>query len=92
MFAGFVPFSGNSVRLDGRKKKTTSESSTTTNETLKPAQEYVRGIPDRDYQIGTLRFIRGKPKKTDADKDQGDSNGFEAFGGEGNSLRQTKKR
>lgn len=51
--AGFVPFKGEGVRLDGKKRKDwpKQEKSVT-----KPA--YVRGIPDYDYQIGTLRFLR----------------------------------
>ena len=44
---GFIPFSGGGVRLDGKKKRTTSES-----EAPKLKQEYVRGIPDYDYEIG----------------------------------------
>ena len=50
---GFVPFTGSGSRLDGKKKRTTSE-----NEVVRPKGEYVRGIPDYDYEIGTLKFIR----------------------------------
>lgn len=51
--SGFVPFKGEGVRLDGKKRKDLpkQEKSVT-----KPT--YIRGIPDYDYQIGTLRFLR----------------------------------
>lgn len=55
---GFVAFKGEGVRLDGKKKRTTSET-----EVPQLKQEYVRGIPDYDYEIGMLKFIRSKPKK-----------------------------
>ena len=56
--------------------------------------EYIRGIPDYDYEIGTLTFIRGKPKKLDSvgEDDMDASNGFEAFKGEGQSLRNAKNK
>ena len=50
---GFIPFSGSGSRLDGKKKRTASET-----EVVRPKGEYVRGIPDYDYVIGTLKFIR----------------------------------
>ena len=52
--AGFVAFKGEGVRLDGKKKKEGSSPAETS--ISKPA--YVRGIPDYDYQIGTLKFLR----------------------------------
>ena len=90
---GLVPFAGDGVRLDGKKKRTTSES-----EVPKVKQEYVRGIPDYDYEIGLLKFIRNsKPKKNGASGGDGQTSSdgggidFEAFKGEGKSLRQTRK-
>lgn len=50
---GFVPFKGEGVRLDGKKRKDMLKQEAAT---AKPT--YVRGIPDYDYQIGTLRFLR----------------------------------
>lgn len=88
---GFVPFAGSGNRLDGKTKRTTSESGSTTNGPAK--LEYVRGIPDYDYVIGTLTFMRNsKPPKQDLSKDNDKSKqaGFEAFKGEGKSLRQAK--
>lgn len=52
------------------------------------SQTYVRGIPDYDYKIGTLRFMRNsKPKAKESNVDDP----FEAFSGEGFSLRKTRK-
>ncbi|XP_076369361.1 ubiquitin fusion-degradation 1-like isoform X1 [Tachypleus tridentatus] len=48
----FVAFSGKGNRLDGKKKGTDPLVSSTNRFPQK------RGIPDYDYQIGTLRFIR----------------------------------
>ena len=88
---GFVPFAGSGNRLDGKTKRTTSESGGATNGPAKA--EYVRGIPDYDYVIGTLTFMRNsKPPKQDIlkDNDKSKQPGFEAFKGEGKSLRQAK--
>ena len=52
---GFVPFRGEGNRLNGKKKKK-EDSAAAEASTIKPV--YVRGIPDYDYKIGTLRFIR----------------------------------
>lgn len=62
--------------------------------------EYVRGIPDYDYEVGTLRFIRNPiPKKSVKNGEAssasavgavGVGNGnFEAFQGKGHSLRHS---
>ncbi len=84
---GFVPFAGSGSRLDGKKKRTSSEG-----ETSKPKVEYVRGIPDYDYEVGFLRFIRNpKPKAKQNGEDPADESSFEAFKGQGHSLRQSRK-
>ena len=87
---GFVPFAGSGNRLDGKTKRTTSESGSTANGPSKV--EYVRGIPDYDYIIGTLNFLRNSkpPKNISQDDDKSKQLGFEAFKGEGKSLRQAK--
>lgn len=51
--SGFVPFKGEGNRLDGKKRRDFAKPEVTTS---KPA--YVRGIPDYDYKIGTLTFLR----------------------------------
>nr|ADD38487.1 Ubiquitin fusion degradation protein 1 homolog [Lepeophtheirus salmonis] len=82
---GFVAFTGDGVRLDGKKKRTASTSGNS------KEREYVRGIPDEDFAFGTLKFIRNsKPKKATNGVEV--TNDFKAFKGEGMSLRQAKDR
>ncbi|XP_058799078.1 ubiquitin fusion degradation protein 1 homolog [Phymastichus coffea] len=81
---GFVAFKGQGNRLDGKKKK---ESVHTEAPLDKPV--YIRGIPDYNHKIGTLKFLRHvKPVNNEQAKDQDE---FKAFTGEGFSLRKTKK-
>lgn len=51
--SGFVPFKGEGNRLRGKKRRDIAKAEITTN---KPT--YVRGIPDYDYKVGTLTFLR----------------------------------
>lgn len=54
---GFVPFKGHGNRLDGKKRKDAAQ-----NDTHLSKPTYVRGIPDYDYKLGTIKFLRiGKP-------------------------------
>ncbi|KAL4712394.1 hypothetical protein ACJJTC_001555 [Scirpophaga incertulas] len=87
--SGFVAFSGEGNRLDGKKKKLTSESESDQQATLS-RQTYVRGIPDYDYVIGTLRFIRSS-RPTSA-KEEVNLEPFQAFKGEGFTLRNAKSK
>ncbi|XP_068969569.1 ubiquitin recognition factor in ER-associated degradation protein 1 isoform X1 [Bombus flavifrons] len=81
--SGFVPFKGEGNRLDGKKRRDFAKPEVTTS---KPA--YVRGIPDYDYKIGTLTFLRiSKPVDN---KEAKDPDEFKAFTGEGFSLRKSK--
>ncbi|KAK9892544.1 hypothetical protein WA026_020527 [Henosepilachna vigintioctopunctata] len=77
--SGFVPFRGAGNRLDGKKRK-----DSTPLEIPLPKPIYVRGIPDYDYEIGTLQFMRrvNKQNKTDNGKNE-----FKPFSGSGNVLR-----
>jgi len=83
---GFVPFVGSGNRLDGKQWRI--------NETMvRPKQEYVRGIPDYEFQVGTLTFIRSRPVHSvngGKESSEGGSDPFTAFQGEGKSLRQAK--
>lgn len=78
--SGFVAFRGAGNRLDGKKRK---DSVTTDSNTPKPV--YVKGIPDYDYEIGTLRFMRRQVKTKNEDTDENGE--FKAFSGAGFSLR-----
>ncbi|XP_046738860.1 ubiquitin recognition factor in ER-associated degradation protein 1 [Diprion similis] len=81
---GFVAFKGQGNRLDGKKRK---DSSLPEPSSGKPV--YVRGIPDYDYKIGTLKFLRStKPVNNKESKDVDE---FKAFTGEGFSLRKSRK-
>ncbi|CAH1714971.1 unnamed protein product [Aphis gossypii] len=50
---GFVAFKGSGNRLDGKKKKDNTDDPLNQ---IKPA--YQRGIPDYNYTIGTIQFLR----------------------------------
>nr|ACO15139.1 Ubiquitin fusion degradation protein 1 homolog [Caligus clemensi] len=86
---GFVAFTGDGVRLDGKKKRTTSNSGCNSN--IKDIQ-YVRGIPDEDFTIGTLKLIRNSKPKTNDLETSSSGGDFEVFKGEGTSLKQAKDR
>nr|ACO11247.1 Ubiquitin fusion degradation protein 1 homolog [Caligus rogercresseyi] len=90
---GFVAFQGDGVRLDGKKKRTSqlNTNASTSNSTSNNNNEieYTRGIPDEDFVFGTLKFIRN-PKKGANGAVEGSSNDFQAFQGEGMSLKQAK--
>ncbi|KAM7311761.1 ubiquitin recognition factor in ER-associated degradation protein 1 [Ixodes scapularis] len=80
-----MAFSGKGTRLDGKARSQES----TSNDVVKLPPR--RGIPDYDYEIGTLRFIRtARPAQEDPDSKNEEQ--FEAFSGEGRSLRQQKSR
>lgn len=53
-------------------------------------QPYVRGIPDYDYEIGTLRFIRNSRPATAREETPVEP--FQAFKGEGFTLRTAKSK
>ena len=82
---GFIAFAGSGNRLDGKKKRTNSE----TEIQSRQLKEYTRGIPDYNFQVGDIRFIRAKKKK-EAEKENEED--FKAFEGTGQSLRQAKKK
>jgi len=50
---GFFAFKGLGNRLDGKKKKDNSD-----DQSNQYKAAYQRGIPDYDYNIGTIQFIR----------------------------------
>ncbi|XP_015924018.1 ubiquitin recognition factor in ER-associated degradation protein 1 isoform X2 [Parasteatoda tepidariorum] len=82
----FFAFQGKGVRLDGKQKKGSDLPDKILN--IPPPR---RGIPDYDYEIGTLRFIRTiRPEDINNDKTPEDN--FEAFTGKGFTLRKGKIR
>lgn len=81
--SGFVAFRGQGNRLDGKKRK-----DSTSLDAPQPKPVYVRGIPDYDYQIGTLRFIRGI-EKPGGSKDK-ENEEFKVFSGAGFTLKKSR--
>lgn len=77
-----IPFQGMGNRLDGKQKNLEVEKK------KGPRQPGRRGVPDYNYTIGTLRFIR-TPKRAQVDN-AADLAGksFEAFGGSGQALQK----
>ncbi|KAI9556811.1 hypothetical protein GHT06_016602 [Daphnia sinensis] len=81
---GFVAFAGQGIRLDGKVRKVKDD------EPPVIKASYKRGVPDYDYQFGSLKFIRAPKKEDDKKKESAETSTFEAFSGAGKSLRQTK--
>merc|ERR1719412_3576552 len=84
--SGFIAFAGSGNRLDGKKKRTNSE----TEIQERQLKEYTRGIPDYNFEVGNIRFIRAKKPKDKEEKENEDN--FKAFEGKGQSLRQAKSK
>jgi len=81
---GFVPFQGSGLRLDGKQKNLDAPKASTSN------GPRPRGVPDYDYQMGNLRFLRNaaiKPLEAESEEAV-----FSAFSGEGRKLKQPKHR
>jgi len=82
---GFMAFKGSGNRLDGKKKKENTDD--------QPSQvkvAYQRGIPDYDYTLGTIQFLRNiRPVANDEEKKKEDE--FKPFKGSGSVLK-TKGR
>lgn len=84
---GFVAFKGTGNRLDGKKRK-----ESLSEDKLVQKAQYQRGIPDYNYKIGTLKFMRNSrpPNNTKENKDPTED--FKAFTGAGFSLRKSMKK
>jgi len=82
----FFAFSGRGNRLDGKKRVTDEEAQKMHRPSLK------RGIPDYDYQVGTLRFIRTlrSNHSLDIDPKDGPDSQFQAFSGQAQTLRSLR--
>ena len=85
--SGFIAFAGSGNRLDGKKKRTNSE----TEIQERQLREYTRGIPDYNFEVGNIRFIRARKPKDKDDKENTEDT-FKAFEGKGQSLRQAKSK
>ncbi len=84
----FVAFAGKGNRLDGKLKELSPSDSA--NGKIVQRKDR-RGIPDYEYQIGTLRFIRtAKPTPISDQTNINRKTGFEAFKGDGKALIKRK--
>ncbi|KAG8597291.1 hypothetical protein GDO81_002239 [Engystomops pustulosus] len=83
---GFRAFSGSGNRLDG-KKKGIDPSPTP----LKPG-DIRRGIPNYDFKIGTITFIRNSRPQAKKVEEDDSLTRFIAFSGEGQSLRKKGRK
>jgi len=91
---GFKPFSGEGMRLDGKKKSGAANTKENVDQqkavsSAKAANEPIRrGIPNYDYKPGSLTFNRApKPKQASAGQD---AEKFLPFGGQGQKIREKK--
>ncbi|EDV22606.1 uncharacterized protein TRIADDRAFT_28674, partial [Trichoplax adhaerens] len=83
----FKIFGGEGHRIDGKKKKSAATSAVSVPKELKN-----RGIPNYDYKIGNLKFIRPKKCANRADDtDVAIDKEFEAFSGQGQILKKSAK-
>merc|ERR1711879_16652 len=79
---GFVAFTGGAARLDGKKKGTKAKK----NIIQADFDKYKRGIPNFEFQVGSINFIRGnKPTESSTSKQP-----FEAFGGNSTKIGRGK--
>ncbi|XP_050532131.1 ubiquitin fusion degradation protein 1 homolog [Daktulosphaira vitifoliae] len=83
---GFIAFKGTGNRLDGKKKKESSDDQT--NQVNRVA--YQRGIPDYDFTIGTIQFLRNIRSVTN--EKENDESRFKPFGGSGSVLKTKTKK
>ncbi|XP_022161685.1 ubiquitin recognition factor in ER-associated degradation protein 1-like [Myzus persicae] len=83
---GFIAFKGSGNRLDGKKKKDNSD-----DQSNQVRAVYQRGIPDYDYNIGTIQFIRNI-RSVNKDKEDENQEGFKPFAGSGSVLKKKKKK
>ena len=78
-------FPGSGHRLDGKSLGDLSCEMLTTTTPL------VRGIPDYEYRIGIIRFIRMVPRASEVKQSNSNSDDFQAFKGTGQTLHSRKK-
>jgi len=79
----FVPFRGSGNRLDGK-----SAGSSPSTSVFVP---HKRGVPDFDFKVGSLTFLRNVKFNNDNSDSSKPSNTFTPFGGAGETLRSKEK-
>lgn len=81
----FRPFIGQGNRLDGKKKGTEGSSQVS-------SVQNRRGIPNYNYKRGTITFIRNPRLVANGSNPEDDEKQFEAFSGQGQSLRRKNRK
>ncbi|XP_027850661.1 ubiquitin recognition factor in ER-associated degradation protein 1-like isoform X1 [Aphis gossypii] len=82
---GFVAFKGSGNRLDGKKKKENPD-----DQLNQVKVAYQRGIPDYNYSIGNIQFLRNIRSVTNNENEN--QEGFKPFAGSGSVLKTKKKK
>lgn len=95
--SGWVPFSGQSVRLDGKdaSKNTTISPASDTGKSLEPqpktssvSKELSEIVADENYQPGLLKFVRYNYKSRASEKqEKNQAEGSKPFTGKGRTIR-----
>jgi len=89
----FMPFHGHGNRLNGKAKTKDQEELQQQNNLQIPQ---TRGVPNYDYEYGTLQFIRvplrSMNDETVAATEKNSSNTFQPFSGEGQMLKQPRNQ
>jgi len=88
----FMPFHGQGNRLNGKTKSKDQEEQQNNNLQI----QQTRGIPNYDYEYGTLQFLRvplrSMNDETIGTTDKNNSNSFQPFSGEGQMLKQPRSQ
>ncbi|RUS84819.1 hypothetical protein EGW08_007434 [Elysia chlorotica] len=83
----FRPFGGQGNRLDGKKKGTETNGSTSAQ--VSPPR---RGIPNYNFKRGTISFIRSVKPVQNGNSEDGKEDPFEAFSGQGQALKKKNRK
>ncbi|CAG5124694.1 unnamed protein product [Candidula unifasciata] len=83
----FRPFAGEGNRLDGKRRSAESSSSAVIN--TEPAR---RGIPNYNFKRGTITFIRNVRPVTNGNTEEEEAKHFEAFSGQGQTLKSKNRK
>jgi len=90
----FMPFHGQGNRLNGKTKSKDQDQQQQQQNNLQIQQ--TRGIPNYDYEYGTLQFLRVPLRpmndETTGTIDKTNSNSFQPFSGEGQMLKQPRNQ
>ena len=85
----FLPFHGAGNRLNGKTKSKDSEQQQQSSAQFQQA----RGVPNYDYEYGTLQFIRAPLRALNEETaEKSNPSTFQPFSGEGQMLKQSRNQ